>query len=112
MKRQTTFIVYVDKTVIANTDRTDLFDAVFAHLVLKKVRGDRRKKFMREYMQAGHRGIDPVTVINRWVQVRPMEEFPFRQGDEGLEEPPLYEVGDEEESVPDTQDEPDAKDEI
>lgn len=76
MSRKTNFIVYVDKDVM--TKPTELGAAVHAHLIKKDLDIKVRKVFFAQFMKAPtdkHR----MAVIESWVQVRDVTDFPFRK---------------------------------
>jgi len=81
MPRKTRYIVYVDKDIMGKP--TELFDAAFAHLIKKNVGIAKRKQFMAQFIRS--RTVEQgLAVINEWVQVRDVANFPYRQEVEAL----------------------------
>ena len=76
MARRTKFIVYVDKDVM--TKPTELFDAVISHLIKKELDIRERKDFIAQFMKAPTEK-HKMAVIESWVQVRDVADFPFRK---------------------------------
>jgi len=75
-KRKTKYIVYVDKAVLEKP--FDIADAVIAHLIKKGMDTLERKKFFMAVRSAPTEK-DVMKVIDGWVQVRDIAEFPFRK---------------------------------
>ena len=76
-KRKTKYIVYVDKAVLDKP--FDAADAVMAHFIKKELDPLERKKFfmaIRNAPTAKH----AMKVIDEWVQIRDVADFPFRKG--------------------------------
>lgn len=76
MARRTKYIVYVDKAILDKP--FDVADAVMAHLIKKDVDTLERKKFFMAVRNAPTEQ-RAAKVIDEWVQVRDIAEFPFRK---------------------------------
>lgn len=81
MSRETRFIVYVDKAIMDKP--VALFDACFAHLIKKELHIAKRKEFLAQFMKAYSDEMRFI-VIDRWVQVRDVADFPYRKGQEDV----------------------------
>ena len=76
-KRKTKYIVYVEKSVLDKP--FDAADAVMAHFIKKELDPLERKKFFMAVRSAPTEK-DVMKVIDGWVQIRDIAEFPFRKG--------------------------------
>jgi len=77
MIRKTKYIVYVDKAVLDKP--FDAADAVMTHFIKKELDPLERKKFFMAIRNAPTEK-HAMKVIDEWVQIRDIAEFPFRKG--------------------------------